>query len=447
MGRSVKVAVIGAGISGLLAARELKREGHQVVVFERYNRIGGIWVYDPRVESDLLSLDPNREVILGSAYLSLRTNLPRPIMSFTDYPFRMRKETDSYFPGHVEVLEFIQSFAKDHGLVELIRFEKDVVRVERVDESRNDQWVVEWRTRVNESEWEKESEVFEAVVICNGHHTTPRVADFPGFEKFPGRQVHSHNYRVPDPYKNEVVVMIGAGASTYDLCREVSKVAKEVHLASRAPDAQVSRLNDYPNVWQHLKIVDVSEDGTVTFEEGSSIRADTIVHCTGYSYDFPFLKTNGIVTVDENRVGPLYKHVFPPKLAPYISFVGLPQRAMLFYTFELEARWIAGALSGKFRLPSEEDMLGDTEAYYRKMEEHEVGKQHTHSIFPLQHDHHDWLAAEVGVVAPSDRLKKIHGHILTLVKMQRDNVRDDIDREMKLEDEADRTQSWYLGEP
>jgi len=48
------------------------------------------------------------------------------------------------------------------------------------------------------------------------------------------------------------------------------------------------------------------------------------ISCFRYKYHFPFLETNGIVSVDDNRVGPLYKHVFPPHLAPWLSFVGLP---------------------------------------------------------------------------------------------------------------------------
>jgi len=43
-----------------------------------------------------------------------------------------------------------------------------------------------------------------------------------------------------------------------------------------------------------------------------------------YKFHFPFLQTNGNVTVDDNRVGPLYKHVFPPLWAPCLSFIGLP---------------------------------------------------------------------------------------------------------------------------
>lgn len=45
---------------------------------------------------------------------------------------------------------------------------------------------------------------------------------------------------------------------------------------------------------------------------------------SSYKYHFPFLKTEELVTVEDNRVGPLYKHVFPPALAPWLSFVGLP---------------------------------------------------------------------------------------------------------------------------
>lgn len=60
------------------------------------------------------------------------------------------------------------------------------------------------------------------------------------------------------------------------------------------------------------------------FRNGRVVYADVIVHCTGYKYHFPFLETNGYVTVEDNRVGPLYKHVFPPALAPGISFIGLP---------------------------------------------------------------------------------------------------------------------------
>lgn len=50
-----------------------------------------------------------------------------------------------------------------------------------------------------------------------------------------------------------------------------------------------------------------------------------------YKYYFPFLDTKGEVIIEDNRVGPLYKHVFPPALSPGLSFIGLPWLVNDFY--------------------------------------------------------------------------------------------------------------------
>ncbi|PIN20862.1 Flavin-containing monooxygenase [Handroanthus impetiginosus] len=398
MAPPLTVAVIGAGVAGLATARALKVEGHRVIVYEKSNRLGGTWVYNPRVESDPLSLDPNREIVHSSLYQSLCTNLPRQLMGFSDYPFNTRKYGDlRTFPGHEEVLEFLNEFASEFGLVELIRFETEVVRVDRAD-LRSDKWVVE--SRSGKSTELGSEEVFDAVVVCNGHHTQPRVADFPGMEKWPGKQLHSHNYRVPEPFQDQaiIVVVIGDGLSAKDISLEISKVAKEVHLSSRSPNIKISKLEYGDNMWQHSEIDHVDENGEVAFKDGASIHADTILHCTGFKYDFPFLKTEGIVAVDDNRVGPLYKHIFPPELAPSLSFVGLTYfpAPHVFLKIDLQAKWIAHVLSGKASLPSEEEMLADVQEYYQTMAEKGIPKHHTHSLH-YEFEFSDWLAAQVGL--------------------------------------------------
>lgn len=172
MPSSLNVAVIGAGVAGLIAGRELQRVGHRVTIFEKQNQVGGTWSYDPRVESDPLSLDPHRKIIHNSLYSSLRTNLPRHLMSFSDFPFSKTYEDVRTFPSHAEVLKFLKDFAQHFGLVQLTRFSAEVVRVEP---TRNDKWIVESRTDKLTRE-----ETFDAIVVCNGHHTEPRVANFPG---------------------------------------------------------------------------------------------------------------------------------------------------------------------------------------------------------------------------------------------------------------------------
>ncbi|XP_048329130.2 flavin-containing monooxygenase FMO GS-OX-like 2 isoform X1 [Ziziphus jujuba] len=411
MSRSVKAAVIGAGVAGLCAARELRREGHRVVIFEKADRIGGMWIYDPRVESDPLGIDPNRETVHSSLYRSLRTNLPRQLMSFLDYPFAKRENGDQRaFPYHEEVLWFLNKFADDFGLVELVRFNSEVVRVERVEE-KEDEWSVEWRTSGSDS---VSQEVFEAVIVCTGHQSEPELTSVVGersIEKWPGYQIHSHNYRVPEPFKDQTVVIIGYGPSGYEISRDIATEAKQVHIATKIPNVQVQRLESHNNIWLHMMIKHVCEDGKVVFQDGSFVYADTILYCTGYKYHCPFLETNGIVTVEENRVGPLFKHVFPPRLAPWLSFIGIPYQDTAFPVMDLQSKWVAQVLSGKVLLPSEEEMTVSTEELYRQMEEKGLRKRYTHAIYPNGIEYFNWILGQIGL-PPEDWRGKLFLEII-----------------------------------
>ncbi|KAJ0448013.1 putative flavin monooxygenase, FAD/NAD(P)-binding domain superfamily [Helianthus annuus] len=401
MTNSVNVAVIGAGVAGLTTARELLRENHRVTVFEKSGQIGGTWVYDNRVEvDDCLHLNPNRTVVHSSIYKSLRTNLPRPLMGFSDFSLEEKTYGDPrLFPGHEEVLKFLKDFANEFGVGEVIRFNSEVVRVE----SRGGEFVVEWKT----TEGGLVEEDFDAVVVCNGHHTEPRVADdVPGIEKWSRKQLHSHNYRIPEPYRDQIVVVIGSGASAFDISREIATTAKEVHLSSRSLDVKVTRLDGYENIWQHMMIKRVFNDGTIEFQDGDSIVADAILHCTGYKFHFPFLRTNNMLHVDDNCVGPLYKHVFLPQLAPGLAFVGLTfNNGVIFRLLELQAKWVAQALSEKILLPSKDEMLADVYKFYQEMDENGIPKRRTHSL-SFQFEYVDWLADQVGLHV-EDRLKKM----------------------------------------
>ncbi|XP_043810291.1 flavin-containing monooxygenase FMO GS-OX-like 4 isoform X2 [Manihot esculenta] len=382
------VAVIGAGAAGLVAARELRREGHEVVIFERETQIGGTWVYDPRAEPDPMSLDKNRSIIHSSLYSSLRTNLPREVMGFRDYPFISiaDKTRDSRrFPGHREVLFYLRDFAREFEIGEMVRFETEVVHVGLVEDS--NKWKLRYRKKRSEVDAEAETgdgfdyddEIYDAVLVCNGHYTEPRVADIPGISSWPGKQMHSHNYRVPEPFQDQVVVLIGGSASAVDISRDIASVAKEVHVASRSvANEKYEQQPGYDNIWLHSMIESVHEDGSLVFRNGRVVQADIILHCTGYKYHFPFLETNGIVTVEDNRVGPLYKHVFPPVLAPSLSFIGLAWKVVPFPMFEFQSKWIAGVLSGRIALPLQEEMMEDIEDFYRSLEASNFPKRYTH---------------------------------------------------------------------
>ncbi|KAK9143192.1 hypothetical protein Syun_012592 [Stephania yunnanensis] len=398
---SRKVAVIGAGATGLVAARELRREGHQVVVFERNNRVGGTWVYDPRTESDPLGRDPLRSIVHTSLYDSLRTNLPRESMGFRDYPFVVVKEEGKQgdprrFPGHREVCRYLSDFAHHFGIIGLIRFETEVLRVGLNHE--NKKWVVASR-RIGGVGDDEKVEVFDAVVVCNGHYSEPRLARFPGTSSSSSSSSCIATLLVlamVDCYLNSlanleaielelVVVLIGSSASAQDISRDISGVAKEVHIASRSSsDSTPIRLPGYDNMWLHSMIESTHEDGRVIFQDGSSVYADVILHCTGYEFHFPFLDTNNIVRVEDNRVGPLYQHVLPPTLAPWLSFIGLTWKVIPFPLCELQSKWVAGVLSGRIPLPTQEDMMSSVSTFYSKLEAAGIPKHYTHNISDYQ---------------------------------------------------------------
>ncbi|KQJ93635.1 flavin-containing monooxygenase FMO GS-OX5 isoform X2 [Brachypodium distachyon] len=325
--RSVRVAVIGAGAAGLVAARELRREGHSPVVFERADAVGGVWVYDDAGGGS------EQRPSSSCLYASLRTNLPRESMGFLDFPFHAAGDGDARrFPGHEEVRRYLEDFARRFDLLGLVRLQTEVVRVTREAAGASESWRVSYHTRTKLERREAEEEVFDAVVVCSGHYREPRFADdIAGIDAWPGKQLHSNSYRVPEPFQNQVVVVIGCGPSGTDIARDIAGVAKEVHLTNRsAPAATCDRLPlpGHDNLWLHFhSMVDrAEEDGTVVFQDGSRVKADVIMHCTGYKYSFTFLSEDSTISVDDNRVGPLYKHVFPPQLAPRLSFIGLPHK-------------------------------------------------------------------------------------------------------------------------
>ncbi|EOA40352.1 hypothetical protein CARUB_v10009080mg [Capsella rubella] len=419
---SLHVAVIGAGAAGLVAARELRRENHSVVVFERISKVGGLWVYTPESEDDPLSLDPNRNIVHSSVYDSLRTNLPRECMGYSDFPFVPRREHDESrdsrrYPSHKEVLAYLEDFAREFKLEEMVRFNTEVVLVEP-DGSK-------WRVKSKNSDGISSDEIFDAVVVCNGHYTEPRVAHVPGIDSWPGKQIHSHNYRLPDPFKDQVVVVIGNFASGSDISRDIMAVAKEVHIAARAnPSKTYKQLPGSDNLWLHPMIKSANKDGSIVFENGKIVQADTIVHCTGYKYYFPFLNTNGYITVDDNCVGPLYKHVFPPALAPGLSFVGVPWMTLLFFMFELQSKWVAAVLSGRVTLPSEEKMMEDVTADYAVRDSHGFPKRYTHRLGAGHVQYLNWIAEQVGAPPGEEwRYQEIEGGYVRLAT-QSDTFRD-----------------------
>ncbi|KAJ9163566.1 hypothetical protein P3X46_023217 [Hevea brasiliensis] len=391
---SKNVCVIGAGPSGLVAARELRKEGHKVVVLEQKHDVGGQWLYEPNVEKeDLLGRNKFLEVH-SSIYASLRLISPREIMGYTDFPFLMKKGRDTRrFPGHRELWLYLKDFCHHFGLREMIRFNTRVEYVGMLDygdQFKQDlKWLVKSRAEENNGNYKEVEEVFDAVVVATGHYSHPLTPTIKGMDTWKRKQMHSHIYRVPEPFRNEVVVVVGNSFSGQDISMELVKVAKEVHLSAKSLDITLGLskvISKRENLHLRPQIESLEQDGRVVFADGSQVTADTILYCTGYTYTFPFLDTKGMVSVEDGgRVGPLYEHTFPPSLAPSLSFVGIPRKIIGFPFFESQAKWIAQLLSGKRRLPSWDDMMLAIKEFHQSRDAAGVPKHKTHDIADFEY--------------------------------------------------------------
>ena len=378
------VAVIGAGAAGLVAARELIRSGHTVTIFERNHRVGGIWVYASETEADPLGQNGAR--IHGSLYHSLRTNLPRDLMAFSDYTFDSSGGGDDAwprFPGHAEVLRYIENFAHSFDLYDCIRFGEQVESIEP-----GTGWTI-----TSIAAGIRRHSHFDAVTVCNGHYSEPRVPALAGLSEWPGQLIHSHNYREPSPFQGKRIAVLGASASAVDLSMEIGRVAAALYWCAPAfatlPD--VVRSNSF--FQRRPNIEALQADGTIVLQDGAVLDGvEVLVFCTGYHYRFPFLDP-ALVHVDDNWVNPLYRdllHVDHPTLA----FIGLPFKVVPFPLFEVQARWFARLLAGDFHLPPAEQRAGEAAARVMALRAEGVAQRHFHRRQLDCYDYLDTLAEE-----------------------------------------------------
>ncbi|OMP85271.1 Thiol-specific monooxygenase [Diplodia seriata] len=271
------VAIIGAGISGVVTAAHLKKAGVDVTVFERTGKPGGVWAYDERqpLEPDYPSVaasiasdipkarwrasqqirDDSQISDLGTAppgpcYRDLTTNVHRDMMQTTLLPF---PEGTGDYSNHSVMAAYISEIVKVAGVEESIRYRtlvenatkqdskwkvtaRDLTRQENVGET----FVRTTPSRSQKFNVAETVQEFDAVVVANGHYHAPRVPDIPGLlewkTRYPTRVQHSKSYRVPDAFEGKNVLLIGSGTSSTDIAKEISPYAKSIWQTSRGGD-------------------------------------------------------------------------------------------------------------------------------------------------------------------------------------------------------------------
>ncbi|XP_025836607.1 flavin-containing monooxygenase FMO GS-OX-like 2 isoform X2 [Agrilus planipennis] len=329
-------------------------------------------------------------------------------MGFPDFPI---PEQQKSYLSQAEILHFLNLYADHFDIRKLIKFSHHVTDISPLD---NGKWKI---TAINKPTKEEVTSIFDAVMICNGHYNQPIYPKLPGQNKFKGRQLHSHHYRSPDPFKGNNVLVIGAGPSGLELTLKISDVAEKVVLSHHSKEPITTK---YPSNVELKPDVRCIREKEVEFIDGTCCCFDAIFYCTGYEYSFPFLNKSCGITVDDNHIQPLYKHMIH-MMKPTMCFIGIPFNVCAFQMFDLQARFYVKYLDGDLKLPSEEEMREDTEKDMQLRWEKGYNKRQAHMMGPGQRSYYNDLATMANLIPidpvivklRDESVKRLHTDLMT----------------------------------
>ncbi|KAB1203186.1 putative flavin-containing monooxygenase 1 [Morella rubra] len=482
-----KIAIIGAGVSGLAVAKQLSH--HNPIVFEATDSIGGVWKH--------------------CSYSSTKLQSLRCDYEFSDFPWPDRDNTS--FPSHTEILEYLHSYANHFDVLRFLRFNSKVVEIKFVGDREATDFSGQpisllpghpvWEVSVQTSGSDTiECYVFEYIVVCIGKYgDIAKIPEFPhnkGPEIFQGQVLHSIDYckldkeSVSNLLKGKKVAVIGFKKSAIDLaleCAEANQgpegqpctmvvrtlhwtvphywvwglpfylfystrssqflherpnqsflrvllclllspmrsgVSKfiESYLLWKLPLQKYGLKPDHPfeedyascqmaimpeNFFPEADKGKIlfkraskwwfSKEG-IEFDDDTKLEADVVVLATGYDgkkklrtiLPEPFRS----LLEYPSGIMPLYRGTIHP-LIPSMAFVGYLESVSNLHTAELRSIWLARLLDDKFKLPTVEKMIQQTN------KEVEVSKRTTrfykrHCISTFSINHSDEICEEMG---------------------------------------------------
>ena len=188
-----QIALIGAGPSGLSAARALKQHGVAFQGLEMHTDVGGLW-----------NIGNSRSTVYESAHLISSKHMTE----FKEFPM---PEGTADYPSHRELLDYFQAYAQHFDLKRHFRFGVRVVQVEPLSQAAD----TRWRVTLDPGNGQLESAEYKGVVIANGILAEPNMPQWPG--QFSGQLMHTSAYKKAEQFKGQRVLIVGAGNSGCDI--------------------------------------------------------------------------------------------------------------------------------------------------------------------------------------------------------------------------------------
>jgi dimethylaniline monooxygenase (N-oxide forming) len=400
------IGIIGSGVAGLTAARFLQNAGFKCEIFEKSQKLGGVWT---------------------AGYHTFGLQIFSKLYEFPDYPM---PENYPDLPSGEQIRSYLENYAHHFKIFDKIHFNCIVKQLELTPKNC---WILHY---TNQETGETTQKTFDFIIVSTGLYSNPYIPNIPNREVFSGKVLHSKEYKLPELIKGRKVVVVGFGKSALDIATDAAQWATEVTLVFRNAywpvPLRILGLIDFRAVflnrlvggflplyqrpykweenlhkyfpwlvwvfWQFVEVVlrlqyrlkecnaipshpakeGVFAQGFIPRDEtyklmcqgaikvqrttieqftpdglvlgnGVHLDSDVVVFGTGWKPNYSFLPAAFQSIVEDDGVY-LYRHIIHPDL-PSLAFIGWASTFSNSLTTHLEVIWLTHLLKGKIKLP------------------------------------------------------------------------------------------------
>ncbi|MBC7851661.1 MAG: NAD(P)-binding domain-containing protein [Chitinophagaceae bacterium] len=413
------VAIIGAGLSGIVTAKTCLEYGYKVMMFEKNEELGGVWASSRR-------------------YPGVTTQNTKDTYAFSDFP--MPKHFPEW-PRGEQVQNYLLAYAEKFAVLPLIQFAHEVEETKLEDSS----WIING-SNVAGSFTEKA----DFLIVCNGTFSDPSIPVVRGIEKFVeagGEILHSSQFNALHSVKNKHIVVVGYSKSATDIVTAAAETAKSAHIVFRdakwkipryvnginmkylllnrlgeafiKPQDQHNRVERFVHkiglaktmlsfmerhiikkqllreldliptasiqaqafgeinleteqFFQKIKAgeiiakrseIDHFDGKKVILRNGEQINCDLVIFATGFKQSLPFLP-NSLQEKFRDKDGNylLYHHILPAGV-PSLAFVGYNSSIQCPLSSEIAALWVCEYLKGRINPPTQAEIIKEGKAF------------------------------------------------------------------------------------
>ena len=355
-----KIAILGAGPCGLSILRafqQAQEKGEnipEIVCFEKQDDWGGLWNYSWRTGSDQYG-DP----VPNSMYRYLWSNGPKECLEFADYTFDEHfGQAIPSFPPREVLYDYILGRAKKADIKKYIRFNTSITNVNFKENSFE-------VTSLNKKENKFLNEKFDHVVVATGHFSVPYIPEYEGMKSFPGRIMHSHDFRDAEEFRGKSIIVLGSSYSAEDVALQCYKYgAKSVTIGYRNNPMGFK----WPSGMKEVHYLNKLEGKKAFFKDGHTQEVDVIILCSGYLHHFPFL--------EESLKLKTHNRLYPPKLYKGViwqdnyklMYLGMQDQFHTFNMFDCQAWYVRDVIMDKIKIPSDSEVKKDISNWLHKEE-------------------------------------------------------------------------------